>query len=174
MGVISLAKLNRVAASLTRDTVMNGFVASKTIPRPFRWRLLKACGMDVAPSTISAGGFYGGTNISIGKDTFLNYGVFLDNAAAVRIGERCQLGPQVMILTGSHDIGGAQQRAVGIVNKPVSIGTGVWIGARVTVLPGVTIGSGCVIAAGAVVTRDCEPNGLYAGVPAVRKSDLHS
>jgi maltose O-acetyltransferase len=40
------------------------------------------------------------------------------------------------------------------------------------VLDGVTIGAGCVIAAGAVVTRDCEPDGLYAGVPAVRKRDL--
>jgi maltose O-acetyltransferase len=40
------------------------------------------------------------------------------------------------------------------------------------VLPGVTIGAGCAVAAGAVVTADCEPDGLYAGVPARRVRDL--
>jgi acetyltransferase-like isoleucine patch superfamily enzyme len=43
-----------------------------------------------------------------------------------------------------------------------------WLGPRVIVLPGVTIGRGCVIAAAAVVTRDAEPFGVYAGVPARR------
>lgn len=49
------------------------------------------------------------------------------------------------------------------------MGTGVWIGANVTVLPEVTIGNGCVIAAGSVVTSDCEDNCLYAGNPARKK-----
>ncbi len=40
------------------------------------------------------------------------------------------------------------------------------------IMPGVTIAEGCVVAAGAVVTRSTEPNGLYAGNPAVRKKDL--
>ncbi|MGI2292887.1 acyltransferase [Paenibacillus sp. GXUN7292] len=52
--------------------------------------------------------------------------------------------------------------------KPVTIGKGCWIGARATILPGVTVGDGCVIAAGAVVTKDCEPDSLYAGVPAIK------
>jgi maltose O-acetyltransferase len=51
---------------------------------------------------------------------------------------------------------------------PVTIEDGCWIGANATVLPGVRIAGGTVIAAGAVVTRDCEPNSLYAGVPATR------
>jgi acetyltransferase-like isoleucine patch superfamily enzyme len=40
------------------------------------------------------------------------------------------------------------------------------------VLSGVTIGPGCVIGAGAVVTNECDANGLYVGVRAVRKKDL--
>ena len=36
----------------------------------------------------------------------------------------------------------------------------------VTILPSVTVASGCVIAASAVVTRQTQPNGLYAGTPA--------
>jgi maltose O-acetyltransferase len=36
------------------------------------------------------------------------------------------------------------------------------------IMPGITIGEGTVIAAGAIVTKDCEPDALYAGVPARR------
>lgn len=38
-------------------------------------------------------------------------------------------------------------------SKDVVIEEDVWIGARVTLLPGVTIGRGSIVAAGAVVTR---------------------
>ena len=47
-----------------------------------------------------------------------------------------------------------------------------WICAGAAILPGVQIASGCVIAAGAVVTHSTAPNGLYAGIPAIRKKDL--
>jgi tetrahydrodipicolinate N-succinyltransferase len=53
------------------------------------------------------------------------------------------------------------------VAAPISIGDGVWIGSRVTVLPGVSVGRGAVVAAGAVVTRDVAPDTLVAGIPAV-------
>lgn len=82
-------------------------------------------------------------------------------------------GPNVLIFTGTHDIGPASCRAVHPAKfAPVVIGNGCWLGAGVIVHAGLTIGAGCVIASGAVVTADCEPNGLYAGVPAVRKREL--
>lgn len=56
---------------------------------------------------------------------------------------------------------------------PTLIKDGCWVGANVTIIPGVTIGEGCIIAAGAVVTKNCEPDGLYAGVPAKRIKDLN-
>ena len=49
---------------------------------------------------------------------------------------------------------------------PIEVGNNVWIGARVTLLPGVHIGEGSVIAAGAVVTKDIPAHVLAAGVPA--------
>lgn len=48
----------------------------------------------------------------------------------------------------------------------VVIGNDVWIGNNVSILEGVTIGDGAVVAAGSVVTKDLEPYGIYAGVPA--------
>jgi maltose O-acetyltransferase len=156
-----------------RDVLLNGVVASPLIPNTQRWRLLKLAGMHVAPSVVAAGGFFGGTNISVGRDTFINYQVFLDNAAAISIGQNCQIGPGVMICTGTHELGPSIRRAGAPTPRPVVIEDGVWLGTRAVVLPGVTVGRGCVIAAGAVVREDCAPNGMYAGVPAVRRSELH-
>lgn len=48
----------------------------------------------------------------------------------------------------------------------VIIGSDVWIGAQVVVLPGCKIGTGAVVAAGAVVTKDVPPYAIYGGVPA--------
>ncbi len=48
----------------------------------------------------------------------------------------------------------------------VIIGNDVWIGNDVRILSGVTVGDGAVIGCGSVVTKDLEPYGIYAGVPA--------
>lgn len=167
-----MSSIAEVARTWSRDLLLNRVAASSLVPRPVRWRLLAALGLDVAPSAISAGGHYGGRRISIGPEAFLNYGVFLDNTAEIRIGRRTQLGPEVMILTGTHHLGESTARAGSPYGEPVSIGDGVWIGARATILPGVRVGNGCVIAAGAVVVSDCEPDTVYAGVPAQRLRSL--
>lgn len=118
------------------------------------------------------GCWFGGTNFRIGVETTVNYGVFFDTAATITVGDRCDIGMHVMLCTSTHGPGDGNRRAGPAVGEPIMVGSGVWIGARAIVLPGVTIGDGCVIAAGAVVTSDCEPHHLYAGVPATRKTRL--
>ena len=49
---------------------------------------------------------------------------------------------------------------------PIHIGSDVWFGARVTVVPGITIGDGAIIGAGSVVTKDVPARTVVAGVPA--------
>ena len=49
---------------------------------------------------------------------------------------------------------------------PVVIGNNVWMGDKVTILPGVTIGNGSVIAANSVVTKDIPSFSVAAGNPA--------
>lgn len=59
--------------------------------------------------------------------------------------------------------------------NPVVIGDDVWIGARVTILPGVHIGKGSVIGAGSVVTKDVPEYSVVGGNPArVLKSRIPS
>ena len=51
-------------------------------------------------------------------------------------------------------------------SNPIKIGRDVWIGCRVTILPGVTIGDHAVVGAGAVVNRDVPAGEKWAGIPA--------
>jgi maltose O-acetyltransferase len=77
-----------------------------------------------------------------------------------------------MLFTSNHEVGDEFKRWAAYKTAPISVGAGVWLGARVLVLPGVTIGDSCVVGAGSVVTKDLEPNAAYAGVPAKKLRDL--
>lgn len=45
-----------------------------------------------------------------------------------------------------------------------------WIGVNATLRDGLSIGKGTLIAMAAVITKDTEPDGLYMGAPAIKKS----
>ncbi|WP_415976055.1 acyltransferase [Rhodococcus sp. 077-4] len=167
---ILLGELDQVV----RDVVLNRFVASGAVPRKFRNGLLRRSGHDIhSTALINAGVFLGAWHgLTVLERAFINYGCFFDLGSDVTIGKDTRIGYESMFVTCGHEIGDEFDRAGGSINSPIVIGAGCWIGARVTVLPGVTIGDGCVIASGSVVTKDCEANGFYAGVPAEHKRCL--
>lgn len=49
---------------------------------------------------------------------------------------------------------------------PVEIGNNVWVGEKVTILPGVKIGNGVIVAANSVVTKNIPSYSVVAGNPA--------
>ncbi len=104
--------------------------------------------------------------LSFGRECWINIGCVLELGATITIGDRVGLGHETMILTTTHDIGGADRRVGSPQRLPVTIGAGTWLCSRSTILPGVTIGSGAIVAAGSVVNRDVPPHTLVAGVPA--------
>jgi maltose O-acetyltransferase len=163
-----LAARGRASATRASLLLVNALQGGRLVPRVVRWGVLRLWGADVATHRISEGCWFGGRDIHIGAGTFVNFGCVFDNLAAVRIGARCDLGMRVMFVTSTHEIGPAERRAGAVGGQPVTVGDGCWIGAGAIILPGVTVGSGCIVAAGAVVTRDCEPDGVYAGNPARR------
>ncbi|GAB3072997.1 hypothetical protein GCM10027053_42830 [Intrasporangium mesophilum] len=145
---------------------------SAAVPDRHRWRMLRWLGWQgVAESWISAGCRFTGKDLHLAY-CFLNREVFIEAEAPVRIGRNTLIGPRVTIITATHEIGGPDFRADRLTHLPVTIGDGCWIGAGATILAGVSVGEGCVVGAGAVVTRDADPHGLYAGVPARRVRDL--
>ncbi len=118
--------------------------------------------------------FHYGKNTKIGKNTFINFNFTCQDDTDVVIGENCDFGPNVTIVTPLHPMLEDERHALicpdGVGRrlcyaKPVIIGNGCWLCANVTVLPGVTIGDGCVIGAGSVVTRDVPPNSFAVGNP---------
>lgn len=108
---------------------------------------------------------YGG-NITIGARTFVNYNLTALDVAAITIGEDCQIGPGVQLLTPTHPLEPRPRRDKLEAAKPITIGDNVWLGGGVIVLPGVTIGDDSVIGAGAVVTKDVPAGVVAVGNPA--------
>ncbi|WP_413452259.1 acyltransferase [Georgenia phoenicis] len=164
--------LKKAWPTLRRDLTFNTLASSVLVPTPARWLLYRALGANVAPSRIQPTVWVGNRNLTIGRGTSVNYRVRFNTAGSITIGARCDIAMDVLFVTQSHELGPAGRRAGRTTARPIVVGDGVWIGARALVLPGVTIGDGCVIAAGAVVSADCAPHGLYAGVPARRVRDL--
>ena len=118
--------------------------------------------------------FHYGKHTKIGKDVFDNFNFTVQDDGEVTIGDNCNFGPNVTIVTPVHPMVASERRAIRTAQgeskllcyaKPVHIGKDCWFGASVTVCPGVTIGDNCVIGAGAVVTRDIPANSFAAGVP---------
>lgn len=118
--------------------------------------------------------FHYGKHTKIGKHFFANYDFTVQDDALVTIGDDCNFGPKVTIVTPVHPMVPEERRAMkdgdGTIKhlcyaKPVHIGNDCWFGAGVVVCPGVTIGDGCVIGAGSVVTKDIPPRSFAAGAP---------
>ena len=118
--------------------------------------------------------FHYGKHTHIGKNGFINFNFTDQDDAEVYIGDNCNFGPNVTIVTPAHPMLADERRgmkdAAGngtytCYAKPVNIGNDVWFGANVVVCPGVTIGDGCVIGAGSVVTKDMPANCFAAGNP---------
>lgn len=110
----------------------------------------------------------GHKNISIGNRVYIGRSAHFSIHKMLSIGDDVLLGPDVMILSGSHAI-----ENVGVpinvsregINGSCVIEDDVWIGARVILIGELTIGEGSVIAAGAVVTRNVPPYTIAGGVP---------
>ncbi|WKK72443.1 sugar O-acetyltransferase [Rathayibacter oskolensis] len=107
-----------------------------------------------------------GENITIGARTFVNYNLTALDVAAITIGEDCQIGPNVQLLTPTHPVEPGPRRDKLEAALPITIGDNVWLGGGVIVCPGVSIGDDSVIGAGSVVTRDIPAGVVAVGNPA--------
>jgi Acetyltransferase (isoleucine patch superfamily) len=107
----------------------------------------------------------GGTEISIGKNVFINQNCTFYDLGGLDIGDDVMIGPNVSIITTGHPLEPSQRRAI-TIGKPIVIERNVWIAAGAIIIGGVTIGENSVVAAGSVVTKDIPKNTLVGGNPA--------
>lgn len=103
---------------------------------------------------------FDGAELKLG-DSFINSDCKVRCHKSITIGDGCAISHDFTVMdSNAHKLDGSRGTA------PVTIGDHVWIGTRVTVLPGVNIGDGAVVAAGALVTKDVPAGALVGGVPA--------
>lgn len=151
---------------------VNKIAASVYMPKRVRYIIYRLFKININTKGISENNYFGGANIYIANKTYINIGCYFDTASNISIGENCSIGMGCSFITATHEIGNHNKRAGINKSLPIIIEDGCWIGAKSIVLPGVRIGRGVIIGAGSVVTKDCEPNALYAGIPAIKKKKL--
>lgn len=179
------SKLNKIISRLHKYSI-GQYVAGLWFSRKFdRSGYLVVTGGRPMPKVIHNGGkllagncqFYSGVRLEIGPSgtlligngSYLNRNTLIVCEERVDIGKNCKIAWDVIIMDSDlHPI----DNSTPIINKPVRIEDGVWIGCRCIILKGVTIGHGAVIAAGSVVTRNIPPRTVYGGSPAKLIAEL--
>ncbi len=111
--------------------------------------------------------FGSGAGIKIGDNSGI--GINASLPTSLTIGNDVMMGQEVLVLNRNHrfdrtDIPMRLQAYTDV--SEVEIGDDVWLGSRITILPGVKIGKGSIVGAGSVVTRDVPEFSVVAGNPA--------
>ena len=90
----------------------------------------------------------------------------------IKIGDGFVSGKWVTITDNNHGSTFLEMMKIPVSNRPliskgpIFIGKNVWIGDKVTILPGTTIGDGAIVAANSVVSKDIPAYSVAAGNPA--------
>jgi len=111
-------------------------------------------------------------SISIGDNVSIGEYSHITSTNAIHIGSNVLTGRRVTITDNSHGDNTWHDLNIPPIDRdlyskgPVIIEDNVWIGDKVSIMPGVTVGKGCVIAANSVVTRSLPAYTIAGGVPA--------
>ncbi len=142
----------------------------RTSPRPLHsWRalLLRLFGAKMGPKCH----FYPGSkiwapwNLTCADLVAVGDGAEIYNPSPLRLGSHAIVSQGAYVCGATHDF---DDPAFPLLAFSMNIGAYAWICARALVSPGVNVGEGAVLGLGSVATRDLEPWGVYAGVPAVK------
>lgn len=163
-----------IPAVLAVVKFVTAFVPGKVRRRRLRKRIKSYC-YGWQPRHYGAVGkgaeFIGPTKFNrktrLGEWCVIN-GLTVAGDGEVTIGRNCQIAPEVLILTQNHDYDDGNRIPYGseFHEKPVVIGDFVWIGQRVTILPGTVIREGAIIQAGSVVHGEIPAMSIAGGNPA--------
>lgn len=146
-----------------RPSFLNRLFVS--VRRFFVSRIIRKCGPGVYVKNHCY--FGSGQGLSVGARSQLGQNARLHGD--IDIGEDVLMAPDVIMRTITHrcDRLDIPMIAQGMTDsRKITIGSDVWIGTRVIILPGVSIGDHSIIGAGAVVTKSFPARSIIGGVPA--------
>ncbi len=122
------------------------------------------------------------SNCEVGTFSFHNRDFIIKGKGKAKIGSYCAFGNGIKIILSNHDYNfpsmqysfyrkffkmehpGRKTNAASIFS--VEIGSDVWIGDNVCILPNVKIGHGAIVATGSVITKDVDDFTIVGGIPA--------
>lgn len=120
-----------------------------------------------------------GKNLSIGGPSYINCnttigyncgfsGVSVNGKGNLKIGDHFRSGSELLFLTQNHNYEKAKCLPYDneYIYKDIEVGDCVWMGARVTILPGTKIGEGVIVQAGSVVHGKIPKLAIIGGNPA--------
>ncbi len=142
------------------------FTGTKPFACSMKRRLMKASGNPVGIGTTIVGPIRIMGTVEIGDKCWINRNFTLHGNGHAKIGNNCDIGPDVSLLTGGHQLGSSERRAGKGELYEIEIKNGCWIGARSTLLGNIVLDEGCVIAACACVNKNVPKNVLAGGIPA--------
>ena len=141
------------------------FRTSLPVPSSFKVFILKIFGAKIGkgvlikPSVIIKYPW----KLSIGNNSWIGEGVWIDNLAQVNIANDCCISQGSYLLTGNHDF---NSTSFSLMISEINVKDEVWIGAKSIVCPGVTLHRASVLTAGSVATKNLVELGIYQGNPA--------
>lgn len=116
--------------------------------------------------------------IEIGSFIHISVYASLIGAGKITICDFSGISSRVSVYSSNDDYSGAfltnptiPDEFTNVTHQPVTICRHTIIGSGCIVLPGVTIGEGVAVGSLSLVTKNCTPFGIYAGVPAKRIKD---
>lgn len=138
------------------------------LPSCLRLLALRMCGAKVGRSLVYRSvKVYAPWKLEIGDWSCIGPRVELYCKDRIVIGDNSVVSQDAYLCTASHDVNSSR---MDLITKPIVIHNGVWVAAKVIVLPGVEMHSCSVAGAGSVVAKSVGPNEVVAGNPARRVS----
>lgn len=116
-----------------------------------------------------------GPNVYIAERVSVGEDVLFQPYASITIGNDTMIASRAVFCTATHDYDVHPMRTFRI-DRPIEIGSYVWIGTGAIILPGLKIGDYSVVAAGSVVTAHVPECSIVAGNPArvIKTRDIKS
>lgn len=105
--------------------------------------------------------------VTIGDNSVIGYGSFLQASGRINIGNNSLLGPHCVYLASNHSISPNKPISqMPLIRGTVDIKDNVWLGANITVNCNVTVNGRSIVGANSFVNKDVPANQVWAGTPA--------
>ena len=130
--------------------------------------LLKGAMIKVGKNTKVVGPIYisNCACLTVGNNCWIGKNFCIHGDGEVIIGDNCDLGPDVSLITGSHLIGDETRRAGKGRSFKIVVEDACWLGAKASITGDTTVGRASVVGACALVIKDVSANVVVGGVPA--------